>query len=63
MLLPSSERGYHDDVDIKSRCLYRHVDDVVEVAKEKNIANFTEFLNQQDPQIQFRVETQVEDND
>ena len=36
--------------------------DVVEVIKRENITSFTKRLNQQDPNIQFRVETQSEDN-
>ena len=48
--------------DIKPTHWYRYVDDVVEGIKEKKITSFTNFLNQQDPKIQFTVETQSDNN-
>ena len=43
--------------------LLRYVDDVVEVIKKENIESFTNFINDQDPKIQFTVETQGEDSE
>ena len=48
--------------DIKPRHWYRYVDDVVEVVKRDNITSLLNFLNMQDPKVQFTVETQSEDN-
>ena len=50
--------------DIKSTYRNMYVDDdiVAEVVKQENITSFTNFLNQQDPKIQFTEETQGENN-
>ena len=47
--------------DIKPTHWYRDVDDVVDVVKHDNITSFTNFLIQQDPKIQFTMETLGED--